>query len=93
MLNKSKSNFNQALWLSISYTCSMLVGIVSSMILSRYFDKVEYGTYRQIIFIYNTLLTIFQAGLPSVFTFFLPRYSKEEGKFIVKKLQKILIFK
>ena len=90
MLNKSKSNFNQALWLSISYTCSMLVGIVSSMILSRYFDKVEYGTYRQIIFIYNTLLTIFQAGLPSVFTFFLPRYSKEEGKFIVKKLQKIL---
>ena len=68
----------------------MLVGIVSSMILSRYFDKVEYGTYRQIIFIYNTLLTIFQAGLPSVFTFFLPRYSKEEGKFIVKKLQKIL---
>lgn len=90
MSTQNKSNFNQALWLSISYTCSMLVGIVSSMILSRYFDKVEYGTYRQIIFIYNTLLTIFQAGLPSVFTFFLPRYSKEEGKFIVKKLQKIL---
>ena len=87
---QNKSNFNQALWLSISYTCSMLVGIVSSMILSRYFDKVEYGSYRQIIFIYNTLLTIFQAGLPSVFTFFLPRYSKEEGKYIVKKLQRIL---
>lgn len=90
MTDKSKSNFNQALWLSISYTCSMLVGIVSSMILSRYFDKVEYGTYRQIIFIYNTLLTIFQAGLPAVFTYFLPRYAKEEGKYIVKKLQKIL---
>lgn len=86
----SKSNFNQALWLAISYTCSMLVGILSSVVLSRYFDKVQYGTYKQIIFIYNLLLTVFQAGLPAVFTFFLPRHSKEEGKFIVKKVQRLL---
>ena len=88
---QNKSNFNQAIWLAISYTCSMLVGILSSVILSRYFDKVQYGTYKQIIFVYNTLITIFQAGLPAVFTYFLPRYSKGEGKFIVRKLQ-ILLF-
>lgn len=87
---QNKSNFNQALWLSISYTCSMLVGILSSVVLSRYFDKVQYGTYKQIIFVYNTLLTIFQAGLPAVFTYFLPRYGREEGKYIVQKLQRLL---
>lgn len=86
----NKSNFNQAIWLSISYTCSMLVGILSSVILSRYFDKVQYGTYKQIIFVYNILSTIFNAGLPAVFTYFLPRYSKGEGKFIVKKIQRLL---
>ena len=86
----NKSNFNQALWLAVSYTCSMLVGILSSVVLSRYFDKVQYGTYKQIIYIYNLLLTVFQAGLPAVFTYFLPRYSREEGKFIVKKVQRLL---
>ena len=85
-----KSNFNQAFWLSISSASSMLVGILSAVILSRYFDKVEYGTYKQIMFVYNTLLVVFQAGLPAVFTYFLPRYNHGEGKFIVKKINKLL---
>lgn len=87
---ENKSNFNQALWLGIGYTCSMLVGIVSSIVLSRFFDKDQYGTYKQIIFVYNTLLTLFQAGLPTVFTYFLPRHNQSEGKFIVRKLQRLL---
>lgn len=89
-MNNSKSNFNQALWLAIGYTCSMAVGIVSSAILSRYFDKTEYGTYKQIMYVYHILFTVFQAGLPAVFTYFLPRYGKEEGKYIVKKINGLL---
>ena len=85
-----KSNFNQAFWLSISSASSMLVSILSAVILSRYFDKVEYGTYKQIMFVYNTLLVVFQAGLPAVFSYFLPRYNHEEGKFIVKKINRLL---
>lgn len=90
-MSKEKSNFNQALWLSISYACNMLVAILSSAILSRYFDKVEYGTYKQIIFVYQVMLTIFQAGLPSVFTYFLPRYKMEEAKYIVNKVNMLLL--
>ncbi len=89
-MSTSKSNFNQALWLSISYVCSMAVGIVSSAILSRYFDKVEYGTYKQIMYVYHILITVFQAGLPAVFTYFLPRYSDAEGKYIVKNINALL---
>lgn len=90
MNTPNKSNFNQALWLSISYICSMAVGIVSSAILSRYFNKTEYGTYKQIMYVYHILFTVFQAGLPAVFTYFLPRYSKGEGKYIVKKINSLL---
>lgn len=90
MNTPNKSNFNQALWLSISYICSMAVGIVSSAILSRYFNKTEYGTYKQIMYVYHILFTVFQAGLPAVFTYFLPRYSKGEGKYIVKKINFLL---
>lgn len=85
-----KSNFGQALWLSIGYTCSMLVGILSSAILSRYFDKAEYGTYRQVMYVYHIFTTIFVAGFPAAFTYFLPRLSKEEGKSLVKKIDRIL---
>lgn len=85
-----KSNFSQALWLSIGYTCSMLVGILSSAILSRYFDKAEYGTYRQVMYVYQIFTTIFVAGFPAAFTYFLPRLSKEEGKSLVKKIDRIL---
>lgn len=90
MSTPNKSNFNQALWLSISYVCSMAVGIVSSAILSRYFGKTEYGTYKQIMYVYHILFTVFQAGLPAVFTYFLPRYSMGEGKYIVKKINFLL---
>lgn len=91
MRNSGKTNFNQALWLSVSYVCSMAVGIVSSAILSRYFGKAEYGTYKQIMYVYQILFTVFQAGLPAVFTYFLPRFGKGEGKYIVKKIN-ILLF-
>lgn len=89
-MSSTKSNFNQALWLSVSYVCSMAVGIVSAAILSRYFSKAEYGTYKQIMYVYQILFTVFQAGLPAVFTYFLPRYSQGEGKFIVKKINSLL---
>lgn len=86
-----RSNLNQAIWLSLSYVSSMLVGILSSAILSRYFDKTEYGTYKQIMYVYQVMLTIFQLGLPAVFTYFLPRYSKKEGRYIVNRVNYLLL--
>lgn len=87
----SKNNLlSQGIWLGMANSSNMIVAILSSVILSRYFDKIEYGTYKQIIFVYNTFLVIFQAGLPSVFSFFLPRYSLPEGKYIMRKLNMML---
>lgn len=86
------SNTYQALWVGIASFNSFALAIVSAAILSRYLDKTEYGTYKQIIYVYSTLLIIFSAGLPSVFNYFLPRYSLSQGKEIVFNISKVLFF-
>lgn len=80
----------QAFWVGIGSLSSFALAIISAAILSRYFDKTEYGTYRQILYVYNTLLVIFAAGLPKVFSYYLPRHSLAHGKDIVRKIGRLL---
>lgn len=61
------------------------------MILSRYFDKGDYGTYKQVMYIYNTLLTVFAFGLPRAYSYFIPKVSLGESKDVVRKISKIFI--
>ncbi len=89
-LKQENNNTIQTFWVAIGSLSSFALAIVSAAILSRYFDKAEYGTYRQILYIYNTLLVIFTAGLPRVFSYFLPRFSVAQGKDIVWKLSMTL---
>jgi O-antigen/teichoic acid export membrane protein len=87
---ENKSNFNQAFWVGMGSLSSFALSIVSAAILARYFNKTEYGTYKQILFVYNSLLLVFTAGLPRVFSYYLPRYTLEQGKDIVIKVSKVL---
>ena len=80
----------RVIWVFLGTASSFLLSIASAAILSRYFDKIDYGTYKQIIFVYGTLLVAFSAGIPSVFSYFLPRFSLPESKYIAKKLTLIL---
>ncbi|MBO4620710.1 MAG: oligosaccharide flippase family protein [Victivallales bacterium] len=56
------------------------------MILSRYFDKAEYGTYKQVMYVYHVLLTIFTLGLPKTFSYFLPRVEPSQAKSLIRKI-------
>ena len=85
------SNFHQVLWLSLGQFFTLALGFVSAAILSRYFDKAEYGTYRQILYVYTTLVMIFTAGLPAVFSYFIPRFSMGQGKRLVNKITYIFL--
>ncbi|MBK9255858.1 MAG: oligosaccharide flippase family protein [Saprospiraceae bacterium] len=67
------------------------MAIVSAAILSRYFDKAEYGTYRQITYVYSSLVVLFSAGLPNIFSYFLPRLGQQEGKELVQRITKMLL--
>lgn len=80
------NNTKQAAWVAVGSLCSFAFGIVSSMILSRYFDKMEYGTYKQVLYVYNSLLTVFTLGLPKAFSYFLPRSPLNEAKSLIRKI-------
>lgn len=56
------------------------------MILSRYFLKEDYGTYKQVIYVYTTMLTVFTLGLPKAFSYFLPRIDENQAKSLIKKI-------
>jgi O-antigen/teichoic acid export membrane protein len=87
----SDSNTMQAFWVAMGSLSSFSLAILSAAILSRYFDKTEYGTYKQIIYVYNSLLVVFTAGLPKVFGYFLPRYDLDQGKEIVNRITLYLL--
>lgn len=87
----SKSNTNQALWLSLGSLSAFGLAMISAAFFSRYFSKEEYGTYRQVLFVYQSLLVVFSAGLPKVISYYLPKYPIEEGKTIVRKLTTLLL--
>lgn len=84
-LNQSSNTF-QALWIAVGNLIALCVTIGSTMILTRYLDKFNYGTYRQVFYVYNTLLSVFTLGLPKAYGYYLPRMSMEEGKDFVTKL-------
>lgn len=88
-INKN-SNSYQALWVGIGSLSSFALAIVSAAVLSRFFEKTEYGTYRQILFVYNSLLVVFSAQLPKVFSYYLPKFDLEKGKDIVARITLLL---
>lgn len=82
----STNNTKQAFWLSIGSFASFGFSIISAMILSRFFDKTDYGTYKQVLYVYNTLLTVFTLGLPKAYSYFLPRVPLDQAKDLIKKI-------
>lgn len=89
-MKNGTSNFQQALWLGIGQFCTFAIAFLTAPILARYFDKVEYGTYKQILYIYTTLQTLFTVGLPSAFSYFIPKLNSGQQKQLVNKLTIVL---
>lgn len=86
---ESSSNSKQALWMAIGQFFTFAIGIISPMILSRYFTIEDYGTYKQVMYVYNTLLVVFSLGLPRAYSYFIPRVSVPESKDVVRKMTSI----
>lgn len=83
------NNTKQAAWVAVGSLCHYSIALVSSMILSRYFNKADYGTYKQVMYVYHTLLTVFTLGLPRAFSYFLPRVPNDQAKGLINKLTRI----
>lgn len=70
----------------VSKGVSMCLSLFIAMALSRLMAPTAYGTYLQILYVYNTLLVLFSLGLPSCYSYFLARVGREEGRSVVTKL-------
>jgi len=90
-LFQDKSNQAQVFWISLGKLSSFALAFVSAAILSRYLTKEDYGTYKQVMYIYSAFILIFTAGLPETLTYFLPKLSKSEGKNLVNRFELIFI--
>lgn len=88
---KNTSNFNQALWLGIGQLGSYVLLFVSAAILSRYLLKEDYGTYRQILYVYVTMMALFTVGLPSVFSYYIPRLNSNQQKTLISSLNRLFL--
>lgn len=88
-MKQDTSNTAQAMWIGIGSLFSFLFSIVSAAILSRYLTKDAYGTYKQVMYVYTTLLSVFTLGLPLAYSYFLPRVSMGEGRMLANKLNRV----
>lgn len=89
MHKEQTNNSKQAAWIAIGSLFSFGFAIVSSMILSRYLNKADYGTYKQVMYVYNTLLAVFSLGLPKAYSYFIPRVEVNEAKSLISKITRI----
>lgn len=82
----NNNNTIQAFWIGLGSLCAFGFALVSSAIMSRYLTKEYYGTYKQVMYVYNTLLAVFTLGLPRAYSYFLPRTDISEGASLIKKI-------
>lgn len=85
------NNTKQAFWVALGNFFTFSFGIVSAMVLSRYFDKTEYGTYKQVFYIYNILLGVFTLGLPNAYSYFLARSPIDQTKDLIWKMTRLFM--
>ena len=81
----------QAFWLALANLLSVSATFIIAAVLSRVMPPDDYGTYRQVIFVYYTLLIVFSCGLPRAYSYFLARVPIEEGRDVVCRLNIALV--
>lgn len=69
-----------ALTLTVAKIITLLIGMISSMLLSRFRTLEEYGTYSQILLVISVATSFFMLGLPNSINFFLGRSGTHEER-------------
>ncbi len=88
---QSTNNTVQTFWVMVGSLSAFAFTIISSMILSRYFNKEDYGTYKQVMYVYSTFVIVFTLGLPKAYSFFLPRIPDNQAKDLINKINNVLL--
>ncbi len=85
------SRTRQAFWLGLGNLVSFGFGIVSAAVLSRMMPVEEYGTWRQVLYVYGTLLVVFTLGMPRAYSYFIPRVPEEQALSALNRINRLFI--
>ena len=85
------TNARQAVWVALGRFFSFAIGIITPMVFSRFFAKADYGTYKQVMYVYSTLLVIFSLGLPQSYSYFIPRHPLSQAKDIINRITALFL--
>ena len=72
-----------AIALSTGRVIGGLINLVSAMILTRLLTQQDYGTYRQVWLVYETVLPFLMFGLPASVTYYIPQFDRRGQKMVV----------
>ncbi|MCR9226405.1 MAG: oligosaccharide flippase family protein [Flavobacteriaceae bacterium] len=88
----NQSNFIQASWLGIGNSIVSIISILLMVFISRFLIKSEYGSFRQIMYVYTTIISVIGLSLSKLPSNYLPLFSLEKGKDLINKLMTVLAF-
>ena len=74
------------LLLTAGRTLALAVTFVTPLALARIFDLAEFGTYKQLLLVYSTLIVIAQLGMAESLFYFLPYAPRRGGRYVMNAL-------
>ena len=78
--SKKTRTGNNAIKLTFAKIITLAVGMLSSMLLSRFRSLTEYGTYSQLLMVINLASSLFMLGLPNCINYFLGKAKSNEER-------------
>lgn len=89
-LLNTKTNFLQASWLGIGNSFGAIISILLMVVISRFLEKSEYGSFRQVMYIYATIISVVGLSLSKLPSNYLPLLSLPQGKNLINKTMLLL---
>ena len=87
----NKSNFLQASWLGIGNSLASIISILLMVVISRFLIKSEYGSFRQIMYVYVTIISVIGLSFSKLPSNYLPLLSLAQGKNFINKTVVMLL--
>jgi O-antigen/teichoic acid export membrane protein len=83
---ESNTSFRPALQLMCGRAAAFSVTFLIPVLLSRIFDKVEFGTYKQVFLVVYSIYGIGQMGMAECLLYFLPSFPEAAGRYVTNSI-------
>ena len=90
-VTESNGSFRPALQLMCGRAAAFAVTFLIPVLLSRIFDKVEFGTYKQVFLVVYSIYGIGQLGMAECLLYFLPSFPEAAGRYVMNSILMLFV--